>query len=125
MGAPLAALQINAPEVVPQGLDCGDLTVFGAVCFERLGAVEGEAAVLRSGIGEDNLNPFGRGSDLLDFGVTSQSAAFSTAEDPPAPLLVSSKLNVFKFKFLPLRLWKIPCTVKARRLSSRLRIIVS
>ncbi len=70
LGSPLAAFQINAPEIFPERLDGGDFAVFGTTRFERLCAVEGEASALRSGIGEDNLNPFGRGSDVLDFGCT-------------------------------------------------------
>ena len=61
-------MDIDAPEVFPERLDGFDFAVFAACSFERSGAVEGEAAVLRSGIGEDDLQEFRRGSDVLNLG---------------------------------------------------------
>ena len=64
----LAALDIDTPEVFPEGLDSLDFAVFAAGGFEGLGAVEGEAAALRSGIGEEDLQELRRGSDVLNLG---------------------------------------------------------
>ena len=50
--APLAALEIDAPEVVPEGLHGGDFAIFGTLGSEGFGAVEGKAAILCAGVGE-------------------------------------------------------------------------
>ena len=64
--APLAAAQVDLPEIFSSGFDRNDFAIFGSLGFQRFFAEEGESAILCAGIGEFDLQRIGLSTDIVD-----------------------------------------------------------